>query len=153
MITHSKSPRKAIVLGAFIFGPLATLSGTQAPVPVPSVVGARVPFYPPILQKAHFDGLVRLRITTDGRRPSSIEGVDGQPMLLRAATDNIKTWEFEQHSPTVFEASFRYRLLPATCDSACNCDSTERPSVVLRLPTEVEVSATEVLTCDPVVPR
>ena len=129
------------------------LSGTQARAPVPKVVSAQVPFYPAILQKAHFDGVVRLRIWTDGRRPSTIKEIDGQPMLLRAAIDNIKTWEFEQHSPTVFEASFHYRLLPATCDAACNCDSTERPSVLLHLPTEVEVSATTVLTCDPVVPR
>ena len=35
----------------------------------------------------------------------------GQPMLAQAAQKNVKTWQFEQHSPTTFEVTFRYRLL------------------------------------------
>ena len=72
----------------------------------------------------------------------------GQPMLAQAAQDNVKTWQFEKHPPTTFEATFHYRLLASKCDSACNCDSAERPSVLLHLPTDVEISAKELMVCD-----
>jgi hypothetical protein len=71
-------------------------------------------------------------------------------MLAQAAKENVATWQFEQHSPTSFEATFRYRLMASKCDAHCNCDSAEKGTVLLRLPGEVEVSAKEVLTCDPV---
>ena len=126
-----------------------TLGAAEPPARLPAVVSAQVPFYPPILQKAHFDGVVRLRVSTDGLRVLTIDQLSGQPMLLKAATENIRTWQFEQHTPTSFEVSFRYRLLQSTADSACNWTSAEPASVVLRLPTEVVISAPTVGTCDP----
>jgi TonB family protein len=116
--------------------------------PLPSVISASVPFYPRIPQQAHIDGVVRLRISTDGNRVASVEVESGPPMLAQAAKENVKTWQFEPHSPTTFEATFRYRLLPSKCDAECNCDSTEKPSVLLQLPTEVEVNAKELKVCD-----
>jgi hypothetical protein len=116
--------------------------------PLPSVISASVPFYPRITQQAHIDGVVRLRISTDGNRFTSVEVEGGQPMLARAAQENVKTWQFEQHSPTTFEATFRYRLLPSKCDPECNCDSAEKPSVLLQLPSDVEVNAKELMVCN-----
>jgi len=72
-------------------------------------------------------------------------------MLAQAAKENVKTWQFEQHRPTTFEATFHYKLLLSKCDSECNCDSVEKGSVLLQLPTNVEVSAKELLICDPAV--
>jgi len=69
-------------------------------------------------------------------------------MLAQAAQENVKTWQFEQHRPTTFEVTFRYRLLQSKCDAECNCDSVEKPSVLLQLPTDVEVSAKELMVCD-----
>jgi hypothetical protein len=66
-------------------------------------------------------------------------------MLAKAAQENVKTWEFEEHSPTTFEVTFRYKILP---QSECDIDNG---TVLLRLPTEVEVSAKGVQTCDPAV--
>jgi TonB family protein len=117
--------------------------------PLPSVISASVPFYPRIPQQAHIDGVARLRISTDGNRVASVEVESGQPMLAQAAQENVKTWQFEQHSPTTFEVTFRYRLLPSKCDAECNCDSAEKPSVLLQLPTDVEVNAKELMVCDP----
>jgi hypothetical protein len=72
-------------------------------------------------------------------------------MLAQAAKVNVKTWRFDRHRPTTFEATFRYRLLPSKCDSECNCDSLEGGSVQLKLPIDVVVTAKELLTCDPAV--
>jgi hypothetical protein len=71
-------------------------------------------------------------------------------MLVQAAKDNVKTWQFEPHTPTSFEVTFHYKLLlPSKCDSECNCDSTEKESVLLELPTKVEVSSKAPVICDP----
>jgi len=143
-------PRIAMAVGALVIGTAATLPAAKEPETLPVVVDASVPFYPPVLSKAHIEGVIRLRVTTDGTRASSVEILDGQPMLARAASDNIKTWKFEQHQPRTFETTFRYRVLPVECDSDCRCASVERPAVVLHLPTEVEVSDEEGICCDPV---
>jgi TonB family protein len=140
------------IIGAlilFTLGMGANMSSAQQKQPLPSIASASVPLYPRTPQMAHIEGVVRLRISTDGSRASSIEVESGQPMLAQAAKENVKTWQFEQHSPTTFEATFRYRLLPSKCDSECNCDSLEKGTVLLRLPAEVEVSAKELLICDP----
>jgi TonB family protein len=134
-------------LVVFILGMGAIMAiGQQKP--VPSVVSASVPIYPRITQQAHIEGVVRLRISTDGNRVASVEVESGQPMLAQAAQENVKTWQFEQHSPTTFEVTFRYKLLPSKCDAKCNCDSAEKPSVLLQLPTDVEVNAKELMVCD-----
>jgi hypothetical protein len=140
-------------LSVLSIGALGTSAVTSRPVSPPSVVSAQVPFYPPILQKAHIDGRVELRITTDGEHPVSVVSVSGQPMLTKAAIENVKTWVFAQHESTTFRATFWYRLLESDCDAACNCGSAERPNVVLKLPTEVEISAEEVMICDPATTR
>jgi len=140
-------------LGVLILGTLGMVATIRKPASRPSVVSAQVPFYPEILQKAHIDGLVELRITTDGTRPSSVVRVSGQPMLSDAAIENVKTWVFERHEPMAFQATFRYRLLESHCDASCNCGSVEQPNMVLRLPTQVEISAEEILTCDPATTR
>ena len=116
--------------------------------PLPTVSSANVALYPRIVRQAHIQGVVRLRISTDGNRVASVEVQSGQPMLAQAAQDNAKTWRFEPHSPTTFEATFHYRLLPSKCDAKCNCDSAEKPSVLLQLPTDVEVNAKELVVCD-----
>lgn len=135
----------ALVLFIMAMGAIMAI-GQQKP--LPSVVSASVPLYPRITQQAHIEGVVRLRISTDGNRVASVEVESGQPMLAQAAQENVKTWQFEQHSPTTFEVTFRYRLLKSKCDAQCNCGAAEKPSVLLQLPTDVEVNAEELMVCD-----
>ena len=123
----------------------------QSQKPFPVVSRADVPFYPRVAQAAHIDGVVRLRIVTDGDKVSSIDIKSGPPMLARAAEENVETWRFERHSPADFEATFRYVLLPSQCDSKCNCGDTQHSTARLRLPESVEVDAKTVMICDPVV--
>jgi TonB family protein len=145
---HGLHVRTTGALILFILGMGAIMAVGQQKKPLPAVLSASVPFYPRIPQAAHIEGVVRLRISTDGNRAASVEIQSGQPMLAQAAQDNVKTWQFEPHSPTTFEATFHYRLLPSKCDAECNCDSVEKPSVLLVLPTDVEVNAKELMVCD-----
>jgi TonB family protein len=130
-------------------GLAANVCAAQEAKPVPELASAAVPFYPRVPQQAHIEGVVRLRISTDGNRVASVEVESGQPMLVQAAQENVKTWQFERHAPASFETTFRYRIFPSKCDSQCNCEGVEKRTVLLRLPTEAEVSAEELMTCDP----
>lgn len=123
----------------------------QAKPPLPRVVNASVPFYPRLAPGARIQGTVTLRLSTDGKRVSAIDAESGPPMLVNAAKENVKTWQFEPHAPTTFEVTFRYRLLDPKCDSECKCESEEKESEVLQLPTNVEVSAVIPMICDPAV--
>ena len=140
-----------------IFGVLLTLGlgasmsvGQQAKMVMPTVASASVPLDPRLILPARPQGDVVLRVSTDGQRVSAVEVKSGPPMLAEAAKDNVKTWQFEPHTPTSFEVTFHYKLLlPTKCDSECNCDSEEKESVLLQLPTNVDVSAKVPAICDP----
>jgi Gram-negative bacterial TonB protein C-terminal len=144
---YARNAKVLILLASTITGP--TMASAQSRAPLPAVIRASVPLYPRVSQVAHIEGVVRLRISTDGHRVSTVQVESGPQMLAQAAKENAETWQFEQHNPTTFDATFHYQLLPSTCDSKCNCGSKEGGSVLLRLPMFVEVKAEEVLTCDP----
>ncbi len=118
---------------------------------LPKAVSASVPFYPPLARMTHIQGAVTLRVSTDGKRVSAVDAENGHRLLVNAAKENLKTWQFEPHKPTYFEVTFHYRLLPTKCDSECKCESEEKESVVLQLPANVEVSAAIPMLCDPAV--
>ena len=99
--------------------------------------------YPRTADLVHIEGIVWLRVSTDGTRVSDVKVESEPPMLAKAAADNVRTWEFSQHKPTTFKVKFSYRILP---ESGCYVDNSV---VMLRLPTEVEVSTKGVHTCDP----
>lgn len=140
-----------------IFGVLLTVGlganmsvAQQAKRLMPTVASASVPLYPRAIRAARIQGDVMLRVSTDGQRASAVEVESGPPMLAEAAKENVKTWQFESHTPTSFEVAFHYRLLvPTKCDSECNCDSEEKESVLLQLPTKVDLSAKIPSICDP----
>ncbi len=140
-----------------IFGVLLTLGlgasmsvAQQAKTVMPTVAKANVPIYPRVIRAARIQGDVVLRVSTDGQRVFAVEVESGPPMLVEAAEDNVKTWQFEPHTPTSFEVTFHYKLLlPTNCDSECNCHSEEKESVLLQLPTSVDVSAKVPAICDP----
>ena len=135
-----------LVLSILAMGATIAISQQKS---LPSVAGASVPFYPRVPQQAHIEGVVRLRIATDGNRVASVQVESGQPMLVQAAQENVRTWQFEPHAATTFETTFHYKLLPSKCDAECNkCDSVEEPSVLLKLPSDVEVNAKELMVCD-----
>ncbi len=121
---------------------------------LPKVIRASVPLYPELARQTRIQGTVTLRVSTDGKLVSAVGAGSGHPILMEAATENVKTWEFKPHAPTSFEVTFRYRLFIPECDSECNCsrgESGEKESVLLHLPTDADLSAPTLLTCDPAV--
>jgi hypothetical protein len=117
-------------------------SGQDEKTALPSLISGAIPLYPPLARTAHVQGIVRLHISTDGKRVSAVVS-SGPPMLIKAAEANVRTWEFKVHNPTTFDATFRYTVLP---ESACELDNG---TVVLHLPTEAEITVKGVQTCDP----
>jgi outer membrane biosynthesis protein TonB len=90
---------------------LVTLSAQEPARVLPRVIDHAPVIYPAIARAAHVQGRVRLKIMTDGHAVSSVEAVDGPPLLVRAATENAQTWKFVDHTPGMFEVTFDFRFL------------------------------------------
>jgi hypothetical protein len=85
---------------------------------------------------SNVEGVVKVRINTDGHRVTRTNIVEGSnPMLAKAAEENVRTWQFTVHEPTAFTVTYRYKLV-TDLEPAQN-----NPRVILKLPTEVEVDA------------
>ncbi len=147
MIYGMRSLMVGSLLGAQLALPtsaFADIIGPMDPPPdrPPLVVSAQVPLYPDVLLKAHVDGEVRLRVMTDGDHASIITFEGGRQIFFEAAEKNVRTWRFEPHQPSTFVVVFRYKLL---ADSLCFRDA---PTLVLHLPTEVEVTSRGYAICE-----
>lgn len=103
-------------------------------VTLPTVADAKVPLYPPLARAARIQGAVQVRVTTDGHRVVSAAAESRPKILAAAAEDSTRSWQFATHEPTSFVVTFTYRLVDSLKSGP------ENPTVVLRLPTEVEVS-------------
>ena|SRR5690242_15238827 len=136
----------ALATGLMLFFSLAAQQTQRS---LPKVVSASVPFYPILAPGARIQGVVTLRVSTDGKSVSAIDAESGPPMLVQAAKENVRTWRFEPHAPATFGVKFRYRLLDYKCDSDCRCKSQPEPSVLLHLPSHVEVTSVIPMICDP----
>lgn len=121
--------------------PLAAAQGAGRELPV--VTFAATPLYPRTALLGSILGAVRIRVTTDGRKVSSLNVESGPPMLARAAEENIQTWQFERHEPTTFVVTFQYRIKDPP---ACQVGNS---TVLMHMPLSVEISARGVYTCDP----
>jgi len=120
-----------------VCSPLLTARGRQAKHALPIVVIMAPPTYPVFARRTHIEGVVHLKIATDGQRVTSAEAEgDAASLLADLAEKNVRTWQFEPGDPTTFDVTYAYRLVTHPISGA---DST---SVTLRLPNDVEISAT-----------
>jgi Gram-negative bacterial TonB protein C-terminal len=103
-------------------------------VALPMVAGATVPLYPPLARAANVQGVVHVKINTDGHRVSATHVEDGHKLLAAAAEENARTWQFATHEPTTFTVTYHYRL------DAKLKGHPNNPTVVLLLPTDVEIT-------------
>ena len=104
---------------------------------LPVVKSGEMPFYPPLSNVARIQGEVHLRVTTDGSAVASVVAESGQPMLAKAAQDNVRTWKFEPHEPTSFLTVFGYHLL---AEPKCGPNKSGNGEIHLELPTFVEIT-------------
>jgi hypothetical protein len=106
----------------------------ESEIVLPMVAGAAVPLYPPLARVARVEGAVHVKVTTDGHRVIATHVEDGSKLLGAAAEENVRTWQFATHDPTTFTVTYRYKLDPNLKGNPNN------PTIVLKLPTEVEIS-------------
>src|SRR4051794_9266709 len=66
-------------------------------VTLPTVADAKVPLYPPLARAVRVQGVVRVRITTDGHRVVSAAAESGPRILAAAAEDSAHSWQFTTH--------------------------------------------------------
>ncbi|HLW99453.1 MAG TPA: energy transducer TonB [Candidatus Acidoferrales bacterium] len=99
------------------------------------ISSAQVPLYPQVARIVNVEGVVHIRVTTDGHRVVSAQIKDGNKLLSASAEENIKSWYFSPHEPTTFTVTYTYKLVTDLQPVQNN------PRVLLKLPTEVEVDA------------
>ncbi len=114
---------------------------------VPLVIGGKIPVYPIMARAARIEGIVKVRVTTDGEKVGSVQIESGPPMLVKFVKENVLTWEFTKHNPTTFVTTFEYVL-----EGPDQCSYSNGVSV-LRLPLEARISAHGLKTCDPAQPE
>jgi hypothetical protein len=108
---------------------------------LPMIAGGEIPLYPPLARAAKVQGVVHVKVTTDGAKVLIAQAEDGHRLLAAAAEENARTWRFARHEPTSFTVTYRY-LLDAGADP-------NNPTVTLRFPTEVDISAAPLVIRDP----
>lgn len=140
------SMRKLLAIGLMmVSGTAASMLAQNAAPEVPLLSAGTMPLYPRMALAARVQGVVKIRVTTDGRKVSSVEAESGPPMLVAAAKESILTWRFDAHKPTTFETTFDYVIEePAECYFSNSV-------AVLKLPLEVRISTKGLKTCDPAV--
>jgi hypothetical protein len=110
------------------------VAGRRSSVSLPIVAAAQVPLYPAVARVSNVEGKVHLKVTTDGNRVVSTQIEDGHKLLADSAEENVRTWQYSLHEPTTFSVTYSYKLVENWPGDLNN------PAVVLRFPTEVEVS-------------
>ena len=143
---HSKRIQMLVFLGIGlpILFQLRSPAYSQEPHPeLPLVVAGKMPIYPIIARAARVHGVVKIRVTTDGMKVSSLQAESGPAMLVQAAKEDILTWQFAKHKPTTFVTTFEYLF-----EGSDKCIYSNGMSV-LNLPLKVRISAKGLMTCDP----
>lgn len=120
---------------------LATAGAQQPKAVLPMVAGGAVPLYPPLARAAKVQGVVHLKVVTDGTRVVTAQAENGNRLLAAASDENARTWQFSKHEPTSFTVTYRYRL-----DTSADPNN---PTVTLRFPTEVDISIAPLVLSDP----
>jgi hypothetical protein len=135
---------KILIIGLTVLAGLPTSLDAQGADPgLPLLTAGALPLYPMMARAARIQGVVKIRVSTDGKKVKSIDLLTGPPMLFEATKENIETWEFNGHKPASFVTTFTYRIEePAQCSFSNN-------SIILHLPLEAIVTVKELETCDP----
>ncbi len=137
---------KFVIVGLIVLsGMLSRALSQNVEQELPLVLDGKIPVYPLMAREARVQGIVKVRVTTDGKRAASLAAEAGPAMLVKFTKENIQTWEFAKHKPITFVTTFEYHIEdPAQC-------TFSNGTAVLRLHREALVSANGIETCDPAV--
>ena len=89
---------------------LSSLVFAQRPDQMPQVTRWDVPYYPPLARAAKVEGVVRIKVTTDGQAVQKVETLEGHALLAEATIKNVKSWRFATAAPTTFTATYTFKL-------------------------------------------
>lgn len=68
------------------------------------------PVYPELARRMHLSGLVKLQVSiTSGGSVWNVIARGGNPLLVEAATDAVKKWQFEPGPAEVKEITFEFK--------------------------------------------
>jgi hypothetical protein len=105
--------------------------GQEPTAALPMVAAAPVPLYPPLARSTNTQGIIHVKVQTDGHKVVQAHAEEKNKLLSDAAEENAKNWQFSTHAPVTFTITYHYRLA-----DECNPNN---PTVTLHLPTDVEV--------------
>jgi hypothetical protein len=98
------------------------------------VTAFECPTYPLPAREIQLQGMVRIQVTTDGKKITDLK-VTGHPMLAEAAEKNIRTWKFADNAPTSFSVTYLY-----VNEGEYEPDPVYKCRAKIQLPNKVEVS-------------
>ena len=101
----------------------------------PTVTAFECPEYPALAASNRLQGVVKLRVTTDGHHAVDVKLLSGHPMLAPTAYHNVQTWKFADHPPTTFVVTYYF-----VNESSRDSDSAAKCAAKMELPTKVTVS-------------
>jgi hypothetical protein len=121
-----------VVSCAFVICPTGAQNQTQA---LPTVSAFECPTYPHKAESMRLQGMVRLQVTTDGHQIVEVKPLPGHPVLVEAASKNVRTWKFSDHTPTTFTVVYFY-----TNEGKYKRDPVTKCDAKMELPSKVTVS-------------
>jgi len=111
---------------------LAGLGYTKENDASPEVVNFDVPFYSLLARRAKIEGIVHVKVKTDGKVAVEAKAEDGNKILAKLSELNAITWKFRLHEPVSFTIKYKYKLVK----------NDSQKKLILRLPHEVEIHDT-----------
>jgi hypothetical protein len=137
------APVLVCVALAIFCGIVSSSAAQGAEQKIPLLIAGELPLYPPIARAARVQGIVKVKVTTDGKNVSLISEESGPQMLVKSAKEKILTWKFVDHKPTTFMVTFHYSIEePYQCGYG-------NGAMVLHLPREARITVKGLKTCDP----
>jgi hypothetical protein len=111
------------------------LAAQQQPLTYPLVLRADAPLYPPLALTAKITGQIAAELTVKNGEVIAVKAGGGHPLLVKATTENIRSWHFVPEANGTFTATFVYEL---------RGDETaviQNAKVEMQLPTFVKITA------------
>jgi hypothetical protein len=113
----------------------------------PLVMRADAPLYPTVARMAKITGKIEAEFIVKRGQVVNAETKGGQPLLVKATTENIRTWRFSPEVSGTFATTFAYRV------EGGETATMQNPKIEMQLPAFVKITAAPTrppcTDCDP----